>query len=58
MDLLTILIIVIVVVVLAAIDDDPEPDPLDLARPSVEHLNVEAQRAMEELRQLDRDEGQ
>lgn len=58
MDLLTILIVVVVILVLATLDDDPEPDPLDLARPSVEHLDAEAQRAMKELRQLDRNRGQ
>jgi len=36
---------------------DREPDPLDLARPSVERLEVEARHAAEELRQLDRGEG-
>ena len=53
-----IVIIILVVLLLAWLDDDPEPDPLELARPSVERLDAEARRAMEELRQLDRREGQ
>lgn len=34
---------------------DKEADPLDLARPSIEHLEVEAKRAADELRALDRE---
>lgn len=34
--------------------DDEIADPLDLARPSVERLQAEAERALEELRALGR----
>ena len=55
-------LLLVAALVLGAIDGllaamDREPDPLDLARPSVERLEVEARRAAEELHQLDRDEG-
>ncbi len=45
--------------VLGAIDglrdaiSDREPDPLDLARPSIERLEAEAIRAADELRRLE-----
>lgn len=38
---------------LEAASEDSEPDPLDLARPSVERMEAEALRAAEELRQLE-----
>lgn len=42
---------------MAEADHDAEiDDPLDLARPSVERLQAEAERAFDELRALDRDE--
>jgi hypothetical protein len=53
-----VVIIILVVLLLAWLDGDPEPDPLELARPSVERLDAEARRAMGELRELDRDGGQ
>jgi hypothetical protein len=35
---------------------DSEADPLDLARSSITHLDREAERAMAELRAIDREE--
>lgn len=58
MDFLTVVIVLLIFIAFAVLEDDEEPDPLDLARPSIEHLHAEAQRAAEELRQLDRHEGQ
>jgi hypothetical protein len=58
MDFLAVVIVLLIIAVFAALEEDEEPDPLDLARPSIEHLHAEAQRAAEELRQLDRHEGQ
>ena len=50
------LIIFLIFCALGAWLEDDEPDPLDLARPSIEHLRAEARRAAEELRALDRDQ--
>jgi hypothetical protein len=56
--MLEIAIIIALVLALAhALDDvGPERDPLDLARLSVERLDLEAERAMAELGSLDREE--
>jgi hypothetical protein len=56
--MLEIAIIVALILALAhALDDaGSEQDPLDLARLSVERLDLEAERAMAELGSLDREE--
>jgi hypothetical protein len=36
-------------------DSDDEPNPIDLARPSIERLEANARRAADELRQLERE---
>ena len=55
MDLFTFLLIAAFVLgMVSGLRDDPEePDPLEVARPSVHRLEAEALRAAEELRQLD-----
>jgi CHASE3 domain sensor protein len=53
----TLLFIAIVVVAFIGYlldDEDEDLNPLDLARPSIERLEAEAERAAEELRQLER----
>ncbi len=57
MDLITIVIVLIFFVLYAVFDEDDEPDPIDLARPSIERLEADARRAAEELRQLERGRG-
>jgi hypothetical protein len=54
MDVLLAIGIVLVAFIGYLLDDD-EPDPIDLARPSIERLKADARRAAEELRQLERD---
>jgi hypothetical protein len=56
--MLEIAIVVALVLALAhALEEaGPEADPLDMARPSVERLDLEAERAVAELRSLDREE--
>ena len=58
MEFILFLVVVIALAAWDAAEADHEEinDPLDLARPSVEHLQAEAERAFEELRALDRDE--
>lgn len=55
MDLTAIVILLILFALYALFDEDEEPDPLDLARPSIERLEADARRAADELRQLERE---
>ncbi|HEY6729630.1 MAG TPA: hypothetical protein VI039_01245 [Solirubrobacterales bacterium] len=51
------IIIALILAVAHALEEaGPEADPLDMARPSVERLDLEAERAVAELRALDREE--
>lgn len=53
-----IVIFLLVLFICYLLDDDGagEADPLNLARSSITHLDREAERAMAELRSLDREE--